>query len=46
MSENEVIIQADILESFVSALFQKTDMNQEDAAYCAQCIGANQSVGH
>ena len=38
MSENEVIIQADILESFVSALFQKTDMNQEDAAYCAQAL--------
>ncbi len=35
MSEKEQIIQADALESFVSALFEKTGMNQEDAAYCA-----------
>ena len=38
MSEKEVIIQADALESFVSALFEKTDMSREDAAYCAQAL--------
>lgn len=38
MSENEVIIQADVLESFMSTLFEKTEMNREDAAYCAQSL--------
>ncbi len=38
MSEKEVIIQADALESYVSALFGKTEMNREDAAYCAQAL--------
>ncbi|MCP4362661.1 MAG: Ldh family oxidoreductase [Chloroflexi bacterium] len=37
MSE-EQIIQADTLESYVSALFEKTGMNQKDAAYCAQSL--------
>lgn len=38
MSEKEVIIQADALESYVTALFEKTEMNQADAAYCAQSL--------
>jgi LDH2 family malate/lactate/ureidoglycolate dehydrogenase len=38
MSENEVIVQAENLESFVSALFEQTDMSREDAAYCALCL--------
>jgi len=38
MAEKEVIIQADALESFVSALFERTDMSRKDAAYCAQCL--------
>ena len=37
MSE-ERIIQADALESYVSALFEKTEMSAEDAAYCAQSL--------
>jgi L-2-hydroxycarboxylate dehydrogenase (NAD+) len=38
MSENEVIVQAENLESFMSALFEQTDMSREDAAYCALCL--------
>jgi LDH2 family malate/lactate/ureidoglycolate dehydrogenase len=38
MSENEVIVIAENLESFVSALFEQTDMSREDAAYCALCL--------
>jgi LDH2 family malate/lactate/ureidoglycolate dehydrogenase len=34
----EMIIQADVLESYVSALFAKTEMSQADAAYCAQSL--------
>ncbi|MCP4428528.1 MAG: Ldh family oxidoreductase [Chloroflexi bacterium] len=38
MSEKEVIIPADTLETFVTALFAKTDMNQDAAAYCAEAL--------
>ena len=38
MSEKEIIIQANTLETYVAALFEKTGMNREDAAYCAQSL--------
>jgi LDH2 family malate/lactate/ureidoglycolate dehydrogenase len=38
MSEQEIVVNADILEKFLSELFAKTGMPVEDAAYSAQCM--------
>jgi len=38
MSENEAIIQANKLKSYIYALFQKTGVNNEDAEFCAQAL--------
>jgi LDH2 family malate/lactate/ureidoglycolate dehydrogenase len=38
MSDNEILIHSEILETFVTELFAKTGMPEPDAAYSAQCL--------
>lgn len=38
MSDQEIVVKADILEKFLTELFVKAGMPADDAAYAAQCL--------
>lgn len=38
MSDQEIVVKADVLEKFLSELFAQTGMPAEDAAYSAHCM--------
>ncbi len=38
MAENQILVNHDILKTFITEMFAKTGMNQDNAQYCAECM--------
>ncbi|MCP4402075.1 MAG: Ldh family oxidoreductase [bacterium] len=38
MAENQIVVHHDVLKTFLTEMFLKTGMNQENADYCAECM--------
>ncbi len=38
MAENQIVVNHDVLKTFITEMFAKTGMNQDNAEYCARCM--------